>query len=116
MAGSGRHNNGTTARIVGVLNRITVALIFAGVGLILAGLVTIPLLGYTAATVSAVGTWSLSLGGFTACLWLLAAALHRATNGRWYWGESPRRAFSRRGWLLVVIAAVSTVILVIVLD
>src|SRR5262249_1527910 len=97
-------------------NRTTVALAIAGLGLILGSFAMIPLLGYAAATVSAVGTWLLSLGALTACLLLLTTAFHRATTGQWYWGGSPRRAFSRMGWLLVAIGAVGVAIVVIAFD
>ena len=112
----GSQQHGAPARIVGVLNRTTVALAVVGVGLILSGFVTIPLLGYAAATIAAVGTWSLSLGAVTACLLLLATMLNRARTGQWYWGGAPQRAFSKAGWLRVAIVAVAVVILVFVFD
>jgi len=108
--------HGASAQIIGAVSRLTVALVVVGVGLILGGFVTIPLVGYAAATIGAVGTWSLSLGAVTACLWLLAAMLHRAWTGQWHWGRAPRRAFSKKGWLRVAIVAVGVVILVIVFD
>jgi hypothetical protein len=116
MAHTEQQQPRAVARIVGALNRITVALAVSGVGLLLAGLATIPLLGYTAATIGAVGTWSLSLGALTACLWLVASAAHRVRTGRWYWGEPPQQAFSKVGWLLLGIGAIGAVVVVIAFD
>jgi hypothetical protein len=103
-------------RIISVLNRLTVALAGAGFGLVVSGFVTVPLLGYTAATVTAVGTWLLSLAALNLALLLLTAVVGRIAMEQWYWGESPQRAFSRMGWLVIAIIALGVVIVVIVLD
>jgi hypothetical protein len=107
--------DGAVRILVRALNRITVALGAAGGVLILIALITLPVLGNGAATIAAVGTWSLSLAALTAGLLVLTAVLMRVASRQWYWGESPRGAFSRTGWTFVAMATVAVVIVVIVL-
>jgi hypothetical protein len=103
-------------RVIEALNRMTVMLAVAGCGLLLSGFLAIPLLGYGAATIAAVGTWFLALGGLSCALLLIFALLHRAATGQWYWGFAAHRAISRKGWLLVAVLALGVVIVAMLFD
>jgi hypothetical protein len=98
------------------LYRTTLAFAVVGGGLLLAAFASLAVIGWAAATVGAVATWSLLLAALNGGLLLFAATLHRSMTGLWYWGQTAQPVFSVRGWLLLAIAAIGAVILVMVLD
>ena len=94
-------------RLIRALYSITVSCAVAGSGLILCGFISIPLLGFAAGTVAAVGTWNLALALLAGCLLLIAATVNRAKIGAWDFGH--------QAWFpmmpLVVVSLISLVII-----
>jgi hypothetical protein len=94
-------------RLIRILYSITLVCAVAGAGLVLCGFITIPVLGFTAGTVAAVGLWDLALGMLSGCLLLIAAMINRAMKGHWDFGR--QGGFPAR--LLVMVSFVSVVLI-----
>src|SRR5262249_10341948 len=82
----GTRTSFSLVRLIRTFYRVTAGLLVVGGSLVLLAILTIPVLGYVAAELSAFGIWALLLGAFSACLLLASAVVHRLHVGRWYFG------------------------------
>jgi hypothetical protein len=73
-------------RVIRALYLVMVGSSLLGGGLVSAAFVSIPVLGFAAGLLAAVGVWSCLLGAFSACLLLVPVLMHRWRTGRWYFG------------------------------
>jgi hypothetical protein len=68
---------------------ITIRVVIIGGGLLAAGIILMPVLGFASGTVGAVGIWGSLLGALCGCLLLVTILFNRLLSGRWYYGTQP---------------------------
>lgn len=101
-------------RLIRVLHSITVTCAVVGGGLILLAFLTIPVLGFAAGTVAAVGTWDLALALLAGCLLLIAVLVNRVRSGVWRFGH--QGGFPKRTLVGISIISLVIVVLMFLLD
>jgi hypothetical protein len=95
-------------RLIRLLYSLTVSCAIGGAGLIAGGFLSIPVLGFAAGTVAAVGTWDLALAVLAGCLLLIAVLVNQVRGGVWGFGHQggfPRRTLVGVGVVSLVIVA-----------
>jgi hypothetical protein len=73
--------------MIQTLRQVAAACAGLGMGLLLAAIVLIPILGFASAAVGAVGTWCLLLAALAVGLLLAGATVNRARHGHCFFGE-----------------------------